>query len=107
MSDRIEIARNGDNDFTVSTEAGAAEHLTWDEMLGQVAALTMPARVRAAEPLFRMTSHEGIRRRRELEPLHDAALDRRGAMTDGPDGPEYAAAQAEVIRISDEMQACR
>ncbi len=35
------VCRNG-NDFDVSENSVGVEHLTWDEMLGQVACLTHP-----------------------------------------------------------------
>lgn len=52
----ITIAIAEDNNFAVHEGELFCDRLTWDEMLGQVAMLTMPVQLQGRRALFRMTS---------------------------------------------------
>jgi len=49
----IELDTEGGCGFSVLSARSSVRHLTWDEMLGQIAALTMPPHLKPGEPLFR------------------------------------------------------
>lgn len=87
------------------TDTLVADHLTFDEMLGHVACLLMPERVKAGEGLFSMLHARDINKRDRLATDFAAACAERNALPEGT--PEHDVVQARVTAIADQIRALR
>lgn len=102
----ITFGEHGYNVHVVRDAGGFyIEGLTWDECLGQVAVLTMPPdRAQPGTGLYPMRADADREQLDALDRELDEACHQRNVIADR-ESPEYAAAQAEVDRVSAALRA--
>lgn len=94
----VQVVRDGRTFYCTS--------LTWDECLGQVVMLTMPATREPGRALYPMLDEDDRGKSQELEERWDAAIFRRDTITDH-ESAEHAEAQADVDLLSDARRSLR